>query len=127
MSTDAPHTSSAAPGMVAMLLIAAIALALSTLRPAPAPVETGDTVDAAIMLALDSGEVVFDERRTITLREGVQVPGLHDAIVGMPLGEEQRFEIPPERAYGARGRGDIPPNATLTATVEILRVLERAD
>ena len=113
--------------MVAMLLIAAIALALSTLRPAPAPVETGDTVDAAIMLALDSGEVVFDERRTITLREGVLVPGLHDAIVGMPHGEEQRIEIPPERTYGARGRGDIPPNATLTATVEILRVLERAD
>ena len=48
--------------------------------------------------------------------EGVQL---------MKVGGKARLVCPPEIAYGARGTpgGPIPPNATLTFEVELLRIL----
>lgn len=43
----------------------------------------------------------------------------------MCLGEKKTLTIPPELGYGARGAGkDIPPNATLRFTVDLISINE---
>ncbi|GAB4548056.1 MAG: hypothetical protein Tsb0013_08360 [Phycisphaerales bacterium] len=125
MSAEHRHSHPVFASFLAMLVIAGIALGLSTLRRTPAPAGPGDTVLAHITLRLDDGRVVYDQRRTTPLESPSLVPGLVDAIVGMAPGEARRVTIPPDRAYGERGRGDIPGNATLSADVRLIRVLAR--
>ncbi len=64
-----------------------------------------------------------------TLGAGQVIPGWDQGIAGMKVGEQRKLEILPELAYGANGITDpstkaviIPPNATLTFTVELLGI-----
>jgi len=66
----------------------------------------------------ENGAVLFTEvridRRTL-------INGLFYGIDGMRIGGMRRLQIAPPLAYGARGvPGVVPPNATLTAEVEII-------
>lgn len=50
------------------------------------------------------------------------ITGWNEGLVGIKAGGTRRLIIPPDQAYGARGSGPIPPNATLIFDVSAVLV-----
>jgi peptidylprolyl isomerase len=64
----------------------------------------------------DSGEisVIIGANKTIRAWE--------EGLLGMRVGGRRRLVVPPALAYGARGAGEIPPNAVLVFEMELRSV-----
>ena len=72
---------------------------------------------------LDSLGQPVREPLSFVLGRGYVIAGWDEGIALMRQGGRARLIIPPDLAYGAKGAGGvIPPNATLTFEVELVRV-----
>ena len=58
------------------------------------------------------------------LGRGMVIPGWDMALLDMKEGTQATLVIPPAMAYGKRGMGSIPANATLCFDVELVKVGE---
>ena len=58
----------------------------------------------------------------LTVGVGQVIKGWDLGLIGMKVGGTRTLVISPDLGYGATGQGPIPPNATLTFTVQLLSV-----
>jgi len=70
---------------------------------------------------------VFDKKLSepafeFTLGKGDVIKGWDQGVKGMKVGGKRRLEVPPSLGYGAEGTDGIPPNSTLTFTVELKKI-----
>ena len=89
--------------------------------------QTGDTVSVNYTGWLTDGtqfDSSYDRGQPFTFQLGVGsvISGWDQGVVGMKVGGKRRLTIPPDLAYGASGRGSIPPNATLIFEVELVEI-----
>ena len=56
------------------------------------------------------------------LGAGQVIAGWDEGLLGMKIGEKKTLTIPPEKAYGSRAVGSIPPNSTLVFDVELVGI-----
>lgn len=89
--------------------------------------DTGESVTVNYSGWLKDTGVLFDSSfkpgRTpfpFLLGSGGVIKGWDEGVSGMKIGETRRLIIPPDLAYGAAGKGDIPPNAALIFDIELL-------
>lgn len=61
----------------------------------------------------------FDSDEPVSLSLRTVIKGWKEGLLLMPVGSVFVFLIPPELAYGDRGSGLIPPNATLIFEIEL--------
>jgi FKBP-type peptidyl-prolyl cis-trans isomerase FkpA len=92
-----------------------------------AAAQLGDTVSVHYTGWLTDGtqfDSSYDRGQpfTFTLGTGGVIQGWDQGVPGMQPGGKRRLTIPPDLAYGAGGRGVIPPNATLIFEVELVEI-----
>lgn len=81
---------------------------------------TGKFLDGKVFdSSLNPGRTPFE----LHLGRGEVIPGWDEGLASMHVGGKRKLLIPPSLAYGAAGAGGvIPPNATLTFDVELLKI-----
>lgn len=77
--------------------------------------------------APDNKGIVFESTaggtpQPFNLTLGSVIPGFFQGVVGMKVGGKRTVKIPASMAYGATGKGTIPPNAGLVFDLELLSV-----
>jgi FKBP-type peptidyl-prolyl cis-trans isomerase len=92
------------------------------------PAKPGDRVQVLYRGTLLDGKE-FDSNRNhdapfvFTLGMGQVIKGWDKGVVGMKPGGKRKLTIPPDLAYGNKGRRPkIPPNTTLVFEIELLRI-----
>lgn len=93
---------------------------------------SGDTAAVHYTGCLTDGtkfDASRDRGRPIRFPLGVGkvIEGWDEGVAGMKPGGVRILRIPPQLAYGSRGGGPIPPNATLLFRVELMEVAPSGD
>ncbi|OGG86168.1 hypothetical protein A2392_01770 [Candidatus Kaiserbacteria bacterium RIFOXYB1_FULL_46_14] len=90
-------------------------------------VEDGDTIEVSYIGTLQNGQE-FDntykkgETLTFTVGEGKVIKGWEEGVLGMQTGGQRIIVIPSEMAYGSKGYGPIPKNATIVYAIELVSI-----
>mmetsp|Transcript_16621 Transcript_16621/g.20713 ORF Transcript_16621/g.20713 Transcript_16621/m.20713 type:complete len:213 (+) Transcript_16621:67-705(+) len=87
------------------------------------PSTNGDVLTVAYKGRLFSNLRQFDKGDKFIFKAGGGnvMPGFDQGLAGAKLGAKRTIRIPPELAYGARGKGNvIPPNSDLEFDVEVV-------
>lgn len=86
----------------------------------------GLTVHIAYVVRLPDGREVdrAEPERPLMFKLGERqaIAAMELALRGMKVGGVRQLVVPPDLAYGARGRGRVPPNATLVMIVRLVKV-----
>jgi FKBP-type peptidyl-prolyl cis-trans isomerase FkpA len=87
----------------------------------------GDTLTVHYVGTLTNGtkfDSSYDRGTPFVFRLGAGqvIAGWDQGVPGMKVGGKRRLTIPPDLAYGSRGQGVIPPNATLLFDVELVSI-----
>jgi len=87
----------------------------------------GDTVSVHYVGTLQNGTEFDNSKKRgepfeFTVGAGQVIQGWDEGLVGMKVGGQRILIIPPEMAYGERGVGPIPGNATLVFSIELVDV-----
>ncbi len=74
-------------------------------------IDTGVQVTLHFSLALENGEIVdsnFDKQpATFTLGDGNLLPGFEEKLIGLEVGDQREFTLPPANAFGQRNPENI--------------------
>lgn len=104
------------------------ALRYAVLTPGTGPTpKEGDTVKIHVTTFLEDGKRLDSTYARhapidVVVGKGQLFQGVDQGLVKMKVGEKRKLVIPPELAAGSKGRGPIPPNATLVLEVELLSI-----
>lgn len=91
-------------------------------------VQPGDTVAVHYVGTLQDGHEFDNSRKrgntfSFKVGAGQVIAGWEEGVVGMKVGGQRILVIPPEKAYGQSGIGNIiPPNATLVFSIELVEI-----
>ncbi len=89
------------------------------------PVEEG-RVTVSYEVRLVSGTVADPGNAPLSFEIGASprqvIPGFEIGVTGMRVGEQRRFLVPSNLAYGSSGSGPVPPNAVLVFRVTLLSI-----
>jgi len=84
-----------------------------------APVAAGDSVEITYQGWLPNGGKVDSAVTALRVGAGDVLAGIDAALPGMQPGGRRKLILPPGLAFGAEGRGNVPPNTVLVYEVEL--------
>ena len=87
----------------------------------------GDTVTVNYIGTLTNGtkfDSSYDRGTPYVFQVGAGrvIAGWDQGVPGMKVGGKRRLTIPADLAYGSRGQGVIPPNATLLFDIDLVSI-----
>jgi FKBP-type peptidyl-prolyl cis-trans isomerase len=90
-------------------------------------VQAGDTVTVHYIGTLQNGQEFDNSHKrgegfSFTVGNGEVIAGWDQGLLGMKVDGERMLIIPPNLAYGERGIGPIPGDATLVFAIELLSI-----
>lgn len=86
------------------------------------PAQAGDDATVTYSGWLPDGRLFDSGAFPFTLRIGMVVEGFDEGVTGMRVGGKRKLVIPPDLGYGNRGKGSVPPNATMIFEVELTKL-----
>ncbi len=92
-----------------------------------AEVKAGDTVAVHYIGTLQDGTEFDNSKKRgepfeFTVGGGQVIKGWEEGLIGMKVGGQRVLIIPSDKAYGEKGIGPIPPNATLVFAIELVEI-----